>query len=101
MSGGEKNRVSLCCLLAKKANFLILDEPTNHLDMSSADVLAKTLADFKGTVLFVSHDRTFIDMVATHIFVVASANQSALFEGKLKDYEEAAQRSRFPNILKG
>lgn len=101
LSGGEKNRVSLCCLLAQQANFLILDEPTNHLDMSSADILASTLADFKGTILFVSHDRSFIDTVATHIFVVANANQSALFEGKLKDYEEVAERSGFPNILKG
>ena len=101
LSGGEKNRVSLCCLLAQQANFLILDEPTNHLDMASADILASTLADFKGTILFVSHDRSFIDTVATHIFVVANATQSALFEGKLKDYEEVAERSGFPNILKG
>ncbi|MGV8949418.1 MAG: ABC-F family ATP-binding cassette domain-containing protein [Candidatus Paracaedibacter sp.] len=101
LSGGEKNRVSLCCLLAQQANFLILDEPTNHLDMASADILASTLAEFKGTILFVSHDRCFIDTVATHIFVVANANQSALFEGKLKDYEEVAERSGFPNILKG
>jgi ATP-binding cassette subfamily F protein 3 len=101
LSGGEKNRVSLCCLLAKQANFLILDEPTNHLDMASADILAKTLADFKGTILFVSHDRSFIDTVATHVFVVANASQSAVFEGKLKDYEESAERSGFPNILKG
>lgn len=101
LSGGEKNRVSLCCLLAQQANFLILDEPTNHLDMASADILASTLAEFKGTILFVSHDRSFIDTVATHIFVVANANQSALFEGKLKDYEEVAERSGFPNILKG
>lgn len=100
LSGGEKNRVSLCCLLAKQANFLILDEPTNHLDMASADILASTLADFKGTILFVSHDRAFIDTVATHIFVVANANQSCLFEGKLKDYEEVAERTGFPNILK-
>jgi len=101
LSGGEKNRVSLCCLLAQQANFLILDEPTNHLDMASADILASTLAEFKGTILFVSHDRSFIDTVATHIFVVANASQSALFEGKLKDYEEVAERSGFPNILKG
>ena len=100
LSGGEKNRVSLCCLLAKQANFLILDEPTNHLDMASADILASTLSEFKGTILFVSHDRSFIDTVATHVFVVANGKQSALFEGKLKDYEEVAERSGFPNILK-
>jgi len=99
LSGGEKNRVSLCCLLAKQANFLILDEPTNHLDMASADILAQTLADFKGAILFVSHDRDFIDRVATHIFVVANASQSALFEGKLGNYEEEAGRIGFPNIL--
>jgi len=69
--------------------------------MASADILAATLAEFKGTILFVSHDRSFIDTVATHIFVVANANQSALFEGQLKDYEEVAERSGFPNILKG
>jgi ATPase subunit of ABC transporter with duplicated ATPase domains len=68
--------------------------------MASADILANTLAEYKGTILFVSHDRAFIDTVVTHIFVVADAHKSALFEGKLKDYEEVAERSGFPNILK-
>jgi ATP-binding cassette subfamily F protein 3 len=100
LSGGEKSRVGLCCLMAQKANFLILDEPTNHLDMSSASILAGALADFEGTVLFVSHNRSFIDQVATHIFAMTRDGRGGLFEGKLADYESLALRAGFPNVLK-
>lgn len=100
LSGGEKNRVGLCCLIVQNANFLVLDEPTNHLDMSSANILANALSDFEGTVLFVSHNRAFINDVATHIFAMTADGRGGLFEGTLTDYETQAALAGFPNVLK-
>ncbi len=100
LSGGEKSRLGLAALLLKEANFLILDEPTNHLDMSSCEMLANALDAYEGTVLFVSHDRIFIDTVCTHIFAMTPDGKSALFEGKLDDFEHLAAISGFPNILR-
>lgn len=95
LSGGEKNRVGLCCLLAKKANTIILDEPTNHLDMQSIDVLAEGLSGFEGTVLFVSHNRSFIDDVATHILGLNAKGQTLLVEGDLERFETKAAQVEF------
>ena len=67
LSGGEKGRVILIKLLLNKANFLILDEPTNHLDIQSEEVLEDALLDFPGTILFISHDRYFINKIATKV----------------------------------
>ena len=67
LSGGEKGRVSLAKLMLSEANFLILDEPTNHLDITSKEILEKALNDYTGTVLYVSHDRYFINQTATRI----------------------------------
>lgn len=67
LSGGEKNRVAMVKVLLQNANFLLLDEPTNHLDIQSKEVLLDALNQFEGTVLFVSHDRDFLDKLATHI----------------------------------
>ena len=67
LSGGERGRVSLAKLMLSNANFLILDEPTNHLDITSKEILEKALNDYTGTVLYVSHDRYFINQTATRI----------------------------------
>ena len=67
LSGGERGRVSLAKLMLSEANFLILDEPTNHLDIASKEILEKALNDYTGTVLYVSHDRYFINQTATRI----------------------------------
>ena len=67
LSGGEKGRVSLAKLMLSEANFLILDEPTNHLDIASKEILEEALNNYSGTVLYVSHDRYFINQTATRI----------------------------------
>lgn len=67
LSGGEKNRVAMVKILLKDANFLILDEPTNHLDIQTKEILLDALVQYPGTILFVSHDRTFIDNLATRV----------------------------------
>ena len=67
LSGGEKVRLKLFCLIQNKYNFLILDEPTNHIDMDTREILENALIEFNGTILFISHDRYFINKIATHI----------------------------------
>ncbi|MEK4177196.1 ABC-F family ATP-binding cassette domain-containing protein [Aeribacillus sp. FSL K6-1305] len=72
LSGGEKARLALAKLMLKKSNFLIMDEPTNHLDLDSKEVLENALINFPGTILFVSHDRYFINKIATKIFELST-----------------------------
>jgi ATP-binding cassette subfamily F protein 3 len=85
LSGGERNRYALLRMLLHPANFLLLDEPTNHLDMRAKDVLLKSLMDYTGTVVFVSHDRYFIDKLATRVFEVGDGKVE-VYPGNYEDY---------------
>jgi ATP-binding cassette subfamily F protein 3 len=85
LSGGERNRYALARMLLHPSNFLLLDEPTNHLDMRAKDVLLESLQEFNGTLVFVSHDRYFIDKLATRIFEVGEG-QVSIFPGNYEDY---------------
>jgi ATP-binding cassette subfamily F protein 3 len=85
LSGGERNRYALLRMLLHPANFLLLDEPTNHLDMRAKDVLLKALMDYTGTVVFVSHDRYFIDKLATRVFEVGDGRVE-VYPGNYEDY---------------
>lgn len=85
LSGGERGRVVLTEVLLKQANFLILDEPTNHLDISSKEVLEEALKSFEGTILFISHDRYFINKIATRVIEVQK-NQCLSYNGNYDDY---------------
>src|SRR6266446_1570182 len=85
LSGGERNRYALLRMLLHPANFLLLDEPTNHLDMRAKDVLLKALTDYNGTVVFVSHDRYFIDKLATRVFEIGDGRVE-VYPGNYEDY---------------
>ena len=85
LSGGERNRYALLRMLLHPANFLLLDEPTNHLDMRAKDVLLKALSDYTGTVVFVSHDRYFIDKLATRVFEIGEGRVE-VYPGNYEDY---------------
>ena len=85
LSGGERGRYALLRLLLHPANFLLLDEPTNHLDLRAKDVLLNALMDYTGTVVFVSHDRYFIDKLATRVFEIGGARVE-VYPGNYEDY---------------
>ena len=85
LSGGERNRYALARILVSPSNFLLLDEPTNHLDMRAKDVLLEAIAAFSGTVVFVSHDRYFIDRLATRVMEVEGGTVTC-HEGNYADY---------------
>jgi ATP-binding cassette, subfamily F, member 3 len=85
LSGGERGRYALLRLLLHPANFLLLDEPTNHLDLRAKDVLLNALMEYTGTVVFVSHDRYFIDKLATRVFEIGDGKVE-LYPGNYEDY---------------
>ena len=85
LSGGERNRLALAKMLARSANFLILDEPTNHLDMRSQDALQNALKEYTGAYLIVSHNRAFVDPLATKVLEIRKDGLS-LFPGNVSDY---------------
>ena len=85
LSGGERARLGLAIMMADRANTLVLDEPTNHLDLLSMEALERALAKYKGTVIFVSHDRYFINLVATKIVEIEGQTLN-IFEGNYDEY---------------
>jgi len=92
LSGGERNRVHLAKLLKSGANVLLLDEPTNDLDLETLRALEDGLADFAGCALIISHDRWFLDRIATHILAFEGDSHMEWFEGNYQDYEADRKR---------
>ena len=88
LSGGERNRVHLAKMLKSGANFLLLDEPTNDLDVETLQALEQALEDFAGCAMIISHDRWFLDRIATHILAFEGDSHVEWFEGNFEDYEK-------------
>jgi sulfate-transporting ATPase len=108
LSGGERNRVQLAVTLREGGNVLLLDEPTNDIDVNTLRALEEALENFAGCVLVISHDRWFIDRLATHILAFEDEGEVVFFEGNFEDYEEAKKkrlgdvtpkRPRFKNMI--
>ena len=97
LSGGERSRVALARLTLQRANMLLLDEPTNHLDIASRDALEGVLRDYSGTILFVSHDRYFIDAVATTVWA-AEDGAVHVYPGAYSEYLEARAKGLPPQL---
>ena len=92
LSGGERNRVHLAKVLRSGANFLLLDEPTNDLDVDTLRALEEALTAFAGCAMVISHDRWFLDRIATHILAFEGDSQAVWFEGNYQDYEADRRR---------
>jgi ATP-binding cassette subfamily F protein 3 len=101
LSGGERNRYALARMLLRPSNFLLMDEPTNHLDLRAKDVLLGSLQEYAGTVVFVSHDRYFIDKLATRVFEIGNGAVE-VFPGNYEDYlwrkQGATEQASFPAL---
>src|SRR5262249_56406506 len=92
LSGGERNRVHLAKMLKSAANVLLLDEPTNDLDVDTLRALEDALLEFPGCVVVISHDRWFLDRIATHMLAFEGDSQVVWFEGNYQDYEADRHR---------
>ena len=92
LSGGERNRVHLAKMLKSGANLLLLDEPTNDLDVDTLRALEEALEDFAGCAVIISHDRFFLDRIATHMLAFEGDSHVEWFEGNFQDYEEDKKR---------
>ena len=92
LSGGERNRVHLAKLLRKGSNLLLLDEPTNDLDVDTLRALEDALLDFAGCAVVISHDRWFLDRIATHMLAFEGDSEVVWFEGNYQDYEADRRR---------
>ena len=92
LSGGERNRVHLAKMLKEPANLLLLDEPTNDLDTETLGALEDALENYAGCAVVISHDRWFLDRLATHILAFEGDSQVVFFEGNYEDYEKDRQR---------
>jgi energy-dependent translational throttle protein EttA len=87
LSGGERNRVHLAKILKSGANVLLLDEPTNDLDVDTLRALEEALEDYAGCAVIISHDRWFLDRIATHILAFEGDSQAVFFNGNYREYE--------------
>jgi len=92
LSGGERNRLHLAKLLRSGGNLLLLDEPTNDLDVDTLRALEDALVDFAGCAVIISHDRWFLDRIATHILAFEGESRVVWFEGNYQDYEADRRR---------
>ena len=92
LSGGERNRVHLARMLKSGANLLLLDEPTNDLDVDTLRALEEALEEFAGCAVVISHDRWFLDRIATHILAFEGNSHVEWFEGNYQAYEEDKKR---------
>ena len=88
LSGGERNRVHMARMLKEEANLLLLDEPTNDLDVNTMRALEEALENFAGCAIVISHDRWFLDRIATHILAFEGDSQTVFFEGSYSDYDK-------------
>jgi len=94
LSGGERNRVHLAKLLRSGGNLLLLDEPTNDLDVETLRALEEALLSFPGCVLVISHDRWFLDRIATHILAFEGNSEVVFYEGNYGDYSADLRRRK-------
>jgi len=92
LSGGERNRLHLATLVKSGGNVLLLDEPTNDLDVDTLRALEEALLDFAGCAVIISHDRWFLDRIATHILAFEGDSRVVWFEGNYQDYEADRRR---------
>jgi ATP-binding cassette ChvD family protein len=99
LSGGERNRVHLAKMLKSGANLLLLDEPTNDLDIETLRALEEALEDFAGCAVVISHDRMFLDRIATHMLAFEGDSHVEWFEGNFQDYEEDKKRRLGPDSV--